>query len=542
MASITLRSAVGRPLTNSEVDANFSALNLELGQKLVASLNLLDLPNPAQARSNLGLGNVENKSSATIRGELTSGNVTGALGYTPLSTGGGSLSGAVGSYRNDLERILETYNTSAGGLLQFYIEHSYGNVNLANARGAVLIQGHNAITAGNFSIYALPLSGGTLSGPLEIFTGGANGQYNEGLRLTAANNGWVGVTFGSTGLSGAPTNGWFAARNPSNQFVVSPGTSDGTVGLTLNSGGNSLWRNNILLHAGNYSNYALPLSGGSTSGSVRLGGGTSNPVGTGFSHTISGVSGNYRVVNFDSNGSAIPPSVWWTNGSRAYGAIDAQDPGLTFWANNGSAWQKQITLNFGTVNIDTVLQQGGNQVLHAGNYANYAISLSGATGISGYFKKSVSNVDVAVAGGTATPGSVQKDIFGWKLVADVGLDNQDGGTQYIDLKTNVITGSAMMYFKLEGYAYNYANVHSYHGLYMYTGALVLNRYTNNLAGSITFYDSYKAADGSLCLKINMGAVFYTSARARLYVQGHGDEFDWLQIVSVKRSNSTAAQF
>lgn len=36
MASITLRSAVGRPLTNSEVDANFSALNLELGQKLVA--------------------------------------------------------------------------------------------------------------------------------------------------------------------------------------------------------------------------------------------------------------------------------------------------------------------------------------------------------------------------------------------------------------------------------------------------------------------------------------------------------------------------
>lgn len=33
MAAITLRSAVGRPLTNSEVDANFSALNSELGQK-----------------------------------------------------------------------------------------------------------------------------------------------------------------------------------------------------------------------------------------------------------------------------------------------------------------------------------------------------------------------------------------------------------------------------------------------------------------------------------------------------------------------------
>ena len=37
----------------------------------------------AEARNNLGLGNVENKSSATIRGEITKANVTDALGYTP---------------------------------------------------------------------------------------------------------------------------------------------------------------------------------------------------------------------------------------------------------------------------------------------------------------------------------------------------------------------------------------------------------------------------------------------------------------------------
>lgn len=35
---------------------------------------------------NIGLGNVENKSSATIRGELTSSNVTTALGYTPYNS------------------------------------------------------------------------------------------------------------------------------------------------------------------------------------------------------------------------------------------------------------------------------------------------------------------------------------------------------------------------------------------------------------------------------------------------------------------------
>ena len=36
-------------------------------------------------KGNIGLGNVENKSSATIRGEITSANVTTALGYTPLN-------------------------------------------------------------------------------------------------------------------------------------------------------------------------------------------------------------------------------------------------------------------------------------------------------------------------------------------------------------------------------------------------------------------------------------------------------------------------
>ena len=36
-------------------------------------------------KSQVGLGNVQNKSSATIRGELTKGNVTTALGYTPAN-------------------------------------------------------------------------------------------------------------------------------------------------------------------------------------------------------------------------------------------------------------------------------------------------------------------------------------------------------------------------------------------------------------------------------------------------------------------------
>ena len=47
------------------------------------------------SKSDVGLGNVDNKSSATIRGEITSQNVTTALGYTPVNKTGDTMSGAL---------------------------------------------------------------------------------------------------------------------------------------------------------------------------------------------------------------------------------------------------------------------------------------------------------------------------------------------------------------------------------------------------------------------------------------------------------------
>lgn len=89
-------------------------------------------------------------------------------------------------------------------------------------------------------------AGDTMTGPL-VIASTVNNQYNEGLRISLAANNWAGITFGSTGTSGAPSNGWFAARNPSNQFIISPGDSSSSTGLTLNKGGNLLWRNRDVL-------------------------------------------------------------------------------------------------------------------------------------------------------------------------------------------------------------------------------------------------------------------------------------------------------
>lgn len=93
---------------------------------------------------------------------------------------------------------------------------------------------------------AVNRAGDIMTGPL-VIASTVNNQYNEGLRISLAANNWAGITFGSTGTSGAPSNGWFAARNPSNQFIISPGDSSSSTGLTLNKGGNLLWRNRDVL-------------------------------------------------------------------------------------------------------------------------------------------------------------------------------------------------------------------------------------------------------------------------------------------------------
>ena len=58
-------------------------------------------------KSQVGLGNVENKSSATIRGELTKGNVTTALGYTPANqTDMTNAQNAITQLNSDFDTII----------------------------------------------------------------------------------------------------------------------------------------------------------------------------------------------------------------------------------------------------------------------------------------------------------------------------------------------------------------------------------------------------------------------------------------------------
>ena len=113
---------------------------------------------------------------------------------------------------------------------------SYGNwIQLAD----------RSYVSGNY----LPLTGGTLTGPLTIKPGAGN-QYDDGLRLNDSTAKWAGVQFGGTGTTGA-TGGWWVAKNPSGNFIMNYQTSTDGQGLTLYADGSRpRWKNNQLAYLG----------------------------------------------------------------------------------------------------------------------------------------------------------------------------------------------------------------------------------------------------------------------------------------------------
>lgn len=135
------------------------------GQSLVTAADY------AAMRTLLSLANVENKSSATIRGELTSGNVTTALSFTPVTnartitagaglSGGGDLTanrtlavdinGLTADPTPDLANdYIMSYDASAGGLKKV----------LLNKLGGSLMGGASSGSPGTAGACAAPSAG-----------------------------------------------------------------------------------------------------------------------------------------------------------------------------------------------------------------------------------------------------------------------------------------------------------------------------------------------------------------------------------------------
>lgn len=327
----------------------------------------------------------------------------------------------VKTYSNDggTAELYFPYSATYGGSAMRYRLGQYDNAGWTDWK--------TVLDSSNYSSYALPLSGGTLSGNLSISSGvvinfagqsdtvGYNVTAGFGTYIKGTGNTYVygGGSFydGSShrallhagnyssysSFSGAVTsagnNGFYndvyygGVRNPIWSFgnATSYGISyyqgsagiggvdaigfsvNGTTSVTSNnfaiSSSASYVNNNIVLHAGNYNSYALPLSGGTTSGYIRVAADWASGVHN-EQLTVKGTYASIALRNTTNNG-----QVWLVHNDgnfNLYGANDG-NPDSNSWTN-----RFRLT-NAGQLDLS------GNIVLHAGNYTSYALPLSGGT-------------------------------------------------------------------------------------------------------------------------------------------------------------------
>jgi hypothetical protein len=286
--------------------------------------------------SDVGLGSVENKSSATIRGEITSTNVTTALGFTPYNATNPSSYITTAGARSALSFTAGSgaYNSSTG-----VITIPTNTSQLTNGAGYTTNTGTVTSVGGTGTVSGLTLSG-TVTGSGNLTLGGT-------LSLTSSQ-----VT---TALGFTPYN----ATNPS--------------GYTTNTG-------TVTSVSGTGNINGITLSGSITSsGSITLGGTLS-----GVSLT-SQVSGTLPVSNGGTGTTSLTANnVILGNGTSA---VQVVAPGTSgnLLTSNGTTWVSQaptsaggLTYVFTTTAVTATDKQG---VLADTSSGSFTVTLPAAPSI-----------------------------------------------------------------------------------------------------------------------------------------------------------------
>jgi len=310
---------------------------------------------------------------------LTGGTLTGVLrgpgaAFTGFGTGvtGGNLElGFDGS-----QVVLQGYNRTTSAYLPMWLESSNLRIgingssrvtvdaNALNSQVSIQQSGNQVLHAGNYTSYSPSVTGT-----------GASGTW--GINVTGASNGLASTGYGEGRLTWLQQDAGFQTWNGgwASHLISNHGNGSSYYNQTLilpfwgppqymrKEGGTDVgpW---VFLTTENYSNYSLPLSGGTISGNLGLG---TNP------DLRLSVSGDAHISGYlYMGGSAGIYSTW---GSREYTTSGLRYFNASSYEFNNSGYGSTFTFTIDS----TRLAYKSNTVLHAGNYSSYALPLSGGT-------------------------------------------------------------------------------------------------------------------------------------------------------------------
>jgi hypothetical protein len=341
-----------------------------------------------------------NHASAGYLTGITSGQVTGALGYTPYNssnpsgyiTSSGSISGNAGSvtngvYTNSSSAISGDNHMTFGpnSTWSSYIRVGGNGRTVSGDAYASMVttNGNLHLDGGNSRAIYLNYYAGT-SG-----TAFGNGASNVVAWMGPDGDLWKGAT-DNTGSQYIYNSGTWGINitGTAESIASNPNRTDGTAYPVVWSNGNS--------YSPNYSCAAVTIQ--SSTGTLRATNFISNQIVVAYANISDTTSGSTwyglgNAGNLLGGGNTVQLAGYF--GVR----IKTSDANMDF--SSGSAYYS-ATFN------SAILQQAGNQVLHAGNYTSYSPSLTGS-GASGTWGISITgNSNYATTAGSLTSMNISQ--------------------------------------------------------------------------------------------------------------------------------------
>lgn len=417
--------------------------------------------------------------SATTSQRAFSGDIsTGGQGrFTGWNSGGAATGAATEVGYSGGEGYILAYNRDTSTYSPINISGSGCNLRFSGSTinvtaGSLQHGGNQVLHAGNYNSYALPLSGGTMTGQLNIGTA-TNLAFGSATRqmidLWSTSYG-IGVQSGTQYYRTGGRFSWFRSGIHSN--VENDAGSGGTVAMTLDGNSSLSVTGDVrtpIFYDSNDTNYyidpsstsrvnTLQFSSGATAGpyfyygnvqqNLYFRGNASSDVGMSFFDS----AGNWRVQIYGNSGNyGFLASNW--------GSWDIQKvPGGNLFLNNQSTYYingSEIYYNrvYGTTDIRSPIFYDNNNTAYYTDPASTSV-LNGVRVVGGLGSESV---------GSTSPNSVARVQF-----PNGGAFSSDGSTGAIKIRLPFRNNNSMWTLKVRIYNYSTNTIGEYHiGAYSY---------------------------------------------------------------------------